>query len=356
LASATRARVRQPLETFTIGFTEPSFDESGHARACAKRFGSLHFEQLLGLDSARGLVPTLLGDVAEPLGDPSIVPTYLLSRFARQRVTVALSGDGGDELFAGYDPLAAIAPAQLYSTVVPGFLHGLFTRLAHGLPISTRNMSFDFKMRRALGALAYPQSMWNPVWLGPLNPEGVASLFANEVDVRHLYDEAIALWESVPGADAYDRTLAFYTEYYLKDGVLTKTDRAAMLNGLETRAPFLDNDLVEFCARLPRRLKYRNGERKYLLRKALARRLPADVLARRKKGFGMPTSQWLREIPLRPPLEPLVGIDLARASDLWQEHRSGVADHRLALWTWWSVQASLPALLSPTPVGPAVAT
>ena len=184
------------LSTFTIGFNEPSFDESGYAQSVAQFFGTKHHCEMLDLDAALTLIPTVLQNLDEPLSDPSIIPTYLLSRFTRRHVTVALSGDGGDELFAGYDPFKALGPASLYHSLVPRGLHRGLRRLADLLPISARNMSFDFKVRRTLMGLSYPPAMWNPIWLSPVEPALMGELFEEPLSAEDLYEEAIALWDS----------------------------------------------------------------------------------------------------------------------------------------------------------------
>src|SRR5690242_15064034 len=136
LAAATKLRGRDSVETFTIGFTERSFDESPHARSIAQILGSRHHDEILDLSKARDLIPTVLKKMDEPLGDASLLPTYLLSMFTRKSVKVALSGDGGDELFAGYDPFKALAPARMYERIVPSNIHLLLRRLIEAIPMS----------------------------------------------------------------------------------------------------------------------------------------------------------------------------------------------------------------------------
>jgi asparagine synthase (glutamine-hydrolysing) len=132
--------------------------------------------------------------------------------------------------------------------------------------------------------------------------------------------------------------LQFFTVFYLQDNILAKVDRASMMSSLETRAIFLDNDLVDFCRRLPNHFKYRAGKRKYLLKKALEPLLPQFIINRKKKGFGIPLAEWMRTVPERPPLNPVTGIRTAWVDKAWNDHRSGRADHRLFLWTWLSLQ------------------
>ncbi len=341
LGAATQLCGRDFVETFTIGFTEDSFDESANARATAKALGSRHREELLDLSKARNLSPIVLGKMDEPLGDPSLLPTYLLSAFTRKSVKVALSGDGGDELFAGYDPFKALAPARLYERFVPSSLHTLLRRLVGRIPISAANMSLDFKLRRALAGLSHAQRFWNPVWLAPLGPGEIAEIFERPLPPEDLYEEVLALWNAGDGKDLVDRTLEFYTNFYLQDDILMKVDRASMMNSLETRAVFLDNDLVDFCRRLPNRFKMRRGERKYLLRRAVRGLVPADVLKRPKKGFGIPTGQWLKTMPSEPPLVPVHGVRMERVAKRWTQHRAGVSDERLFLWSWLAFQSTV---------------
>jgi asparagine synthase (glutamine-hydrolysing) len=343
LAAAASELPSDQIETFTIGFTEPSFDESAEARAVATAFRTHHREEILDLSAARGIMPEVLSRLDEPLGDASILPTFLLCRFARTRVTVALSGDGGDELFAGYDPIKALRLAQFYNQLVPRPLHRGLRCLAALLPSSSRNMSLDFKIRRSLAGLSYPQALWNPVWLGPVEPDIMADLFNEPIAAEELYEEAISLWNRDPERSLLDRTLEFYTNLYLQDDILMKSDRASMMASLEARAVFLDNDVVAFCQRLPGRFKYRNGERKYLLKKAMAPLVPRQVLSRRKKGFGIPLAKWLRAMPITPPLAPVSGVNVPWVEKCWREHRAGRSDHRLFLWSWLSFQSLLPA-------------
>src|SRR5581483_11792991 len=210
VAGAARARPAASLDTFTIGFDDPSFDESAYARQAAMAAGTKHHEEKLDLEAAKALIPSVLGRLDEPLGDASILPTYLVSRFARRTVTVALTGDGGDELFGGYDPFKALLPARLYSAVLPRSLHRGLRRLVDLLPISPANMAFDFKAKRFLRGLSYPAPYWNPVWLSPVEPQAVADLMNAAVPIEELYSEVLECWAARPAANLIDRTLSFY--------------------------------------------------------------------------------------------------------------------------------------------------
>jgi asparagine synthase (glutamine-hydrolysing) len=339
VAGARRHMPAGNIRTFTLGFSEPSFDESRQARQVAEALGVHNAVEYLDLDVARDTAPSLLARLEEPSCDASVLPTYLLSRFTRGHVKVALSGDGGDELFAGYDPFAALAPARLYSSLVPQPLHALLSGAARRLPVSNRNMSLDFKLRRTLTGLSYPPSMWNPAWLSPVDPAHMVDLMHDPMSAEELYSEAIGVWEAGGQKAVIDRSLEFYTRFYLQDDILTKVDRASMLCSLESRAVFLDNDVVDFCRRLPHQFKMRKGQRKYLLKKALEGVLPQHIINRPKKGFGIPTAKWLKTMPAKPPLKPTPGVRMQKVAQAWADHRTGKADNRLFLWSWLSLQS-----------------
>jgi len=329
---AQQALAAGELRTFSIGFDDKSFDETPYIERMAQFLGSRHRHETIDLEQTKSLLPEVLGRLDEPLGDPSILPTYLVSKLARADVTVALSGDGGDELFAGYDPFKALRLAKTYQSLVPRPVHAAIRLAAARLPLSDRNMSLEFKLNRALRGVSYRPGLWNPVWLAALEPREIGELFAAPVDVEELYSEAIALWDDSRAEHLVDKTLEFYTNLYLMDGILTKVDRASMMVSLEARAPFLDRDVVEFARRIPHTYKLRDGETKYLLKKALTGLLPSDILHRKKKGFGIPLARWLRELPPSNRPTRLPHMDPAWLQQCWTEHCQRRRDHRQCLW------------------------
>lgn len=341
LAMAAQLGRPEEIKTFCIGFQEASYDESGSAQLVADFFGSSHQVEMLTLDSARSLTPKILAQLDDPIADPSIVATWMVSRFARQWITVALSGDGGDELFAGYDPFAVLRMAGWYHYLIPKSFHQGLRRLADHLPKSSANMSLDFKLRHALKGLSYREECWNPCWLGPLEPLEIAELFGERVEPEDVFSEAISAWHETSSCDPIDRTLEFYTRFYLQDNILAKVDRASMMHSLEVRAPFLDTDVVEFVRRLPSRYKIRGGTRKYLLKEALKPLLPAAVFARSKKGFGIPVAKWLRELAIPRTADNVPYINKAFLASRWQAHVTGEADHRRFLWCCYVLQCHL---------------
>lgn len=327
---------RSQLNTFSIGFTDPSFDESEHARFVARGIQSQHHHDTLDLDNAATLAPELVSQLDEPLGDGSLLPTYLLSRFTRQHVTVALGGDGGDELFAGYDPFRALQKAELYSKLVPRPIHAGIRHLAARLPVSHANLSWDFKVKRTLMGLSYDPRLWNATWMSALEPAELTHLFREECDPEEIYSEAIEAWDSCAQPTLVDRALQFWTNLYLQDGILAKVDRASMLCSLEARSPFLDLEFVDLARRIPSDLKLHQGKTKWILKEALGPLLPRQIIDRPKKGFGMPIGRWLREgrfdfdhTVARPHL------DTGFAGRKVLAHMSDRSDERLFLWSYW---------------------
>lgn len=331
-----------PLKSFSIGFRESSFDESDFARRAAALLGTDHQGRTFSIHRALALLPEITARLDEPMGDASLLPTAMLCKETRKQVTVALSGDGGDELFAGYDPFRALAPARWYRRMVPRPVHRAVRLMMERLPVSHRNLSLDFKIKQTLRGLSYPPRLWNPVWMGPLEPPQLSLFFNEPADIEEIYSEAIEAWDACPGAGLVDRTLTFFTRLYLQEDILTKTDRASMMFSLEVRSPFLDRDLVDFVRRIPSGYKFRKGRTKSLLKSALSPVIPGWIRLRAKKGFGAPIGQWFRQGTLREP--PVSGPE----NPGWQyfqkrmvEHRAGKRDHRLFLWSHWLLSAYL---------------
>ncbi len=336
ISLAITASGARPIQTFSIGFEESSFDESPYSSAVASILGSDHHLQILSVQRSRDLLPQIAEKLDEPMGDSSILPTYLLCREARKRVTVAVGGDGADELFCGYDPFRALRLADLYSRLVPRPVHAAIRMAAALLPTSHRNMSLDFRVKRTLRGLSYPRSLWTPIWMASVDPGDFQTLFHEPADLEEIYSEAIAAWEGCRQPDLIDKTLQFYTKLYLQDDILVKVDRASMMNSLEVRAPYLDIDLVNFVRRIPSRYKYRNGQTKYILKEALKSILPLEILYRSKKGFGVPIGQWFMDGSLNaqaPQGMPCLSKDFIDSRI--QAHRAGRSDERAFLWNVW---------------------
>lgn len=324
------------LKTFSIGFEEPTFDESAHARLVANELKAVHHEERLSIEHARTLLPDIVARLDEPMGDSSLLPTALLSQFARRHVKVALGGDGGDELFAGYDPFRAVRSAETYNRFVPRPVHRAIAAIAARSPVSHRNMSFDFRIKRFLRAGDMPSRQWLPTWMAPLTPPEVSEFFAEKVEPEDLFSEAIESWESCSSSNVIDRTVQFYVEQYLANDILVKVDRASMMYGLEVRAPLLDIEVANVARRIPWDWKYRDGKTKYVFKQAVAGLIPHSIITRKKKGFGVPIGRWFQTGALRIDSPRLNGVFTNR---LQIEHQRGLRDHRAFLWNAWVLEA-----------------
>jgi asparagine synthase (glutamine-hydrolysing) len=343
VAMMVRARPPESVKTFSIGFDDRTFDESEHARSVAQHFGTDHHEHVFTSKVMLELLPTLTDFLDEPFADASVLPTYLLSRFTREHVTVALGGDGGDELLAGYPTFTADRIARLYP--IPRLLHDhVVVPLADRLPARTTNFSLDFKVKRFLrGAKAAPE-VRHPVWLGSFAPKEQASLLAGTGG--DAFEEVAAAFAGAPTDDPIERLVYGYAKTYLQDDILVKVDRASMACSLEVRAPFLDVELVEFLGRVPSDLKLRRFDTKHLLKRAMKYDLPQGIASRKKKGFGVPVAEWLKGDLREPVLDELStarvraqGIfDASEVQRLVSEHMRGRRDHRKPLWTLFMFQ------------------
>lgn len=332
------------IKTFSIGFEEKSFDETSYARTVARFFKTDHYEEILTPQAMLNIFPEVCATIDEPFADPSIIPTYLLSQFTRKYVTVALGGDGGDELFAGYDPFLVHYPAK-YLEILPRPLLRLMYHLSLRLPVSTKNISFDFALKQFLSALHYRYGRRHFAWLGSFPPEIQQQLLNQEVlgklkneDPYQVVDDYL---RRIDKKHELDGILYLYAKLYLQDDILVKVDRASMANSLEVRAPFLDKDMVEFVCTIPNSLKLRKFTTKYILKRIMARKLPHSIVYRRKKGFGIPIADWFRGA-LKPLLLEQFSPQKIKQMGLFnyefiqrllQQHFALRRDNRKQLWT-----------------------
>jgi asparagine synthase (glutamine-hydrolysing) len=334
-----------PVKTFSIGFQEESFDESNHARTVAKHLGTEHHERVFSPEDMIDLVPRLAEFLDEPLGDGSVLPTFLLSAFTREQVTVSLSGDGGDELFAGYPTYFAHRAASLYERVPRLLRRGLVAPLVRRLPVSTRNFSFDFAAKRFISGDGMSPLERHLVWMGSFSGDSKRAVLSGDMN-RLLADDdefadARALWEGCDAPDDLTRVLHQDMRVYMQDDILTKVDRTSMAHSLEVRVPLLDHTVVEFVTSLPISWKLKGWTTKYLLKQLALRYLPEQIVTRKKKGFGVPIAAWIRG-PLRELVQDLLSPDRIRSGGVFEpatvtrlleEHLSGRFDHRKTLFT-----------------------
>jgi asparagine synthase (glutamine-hydrolysing) len=339
------------VKTFSIAFDDKSFDESSYARLVAGQLGTEHFEKRFNEREMLDIVPEIPRLLDEPLGDASLIPTFLLSRFTREHVTVALGGDGGDELLAGYPTYAAHRMADFYNTLPPFVRKRLIEPAVRRLPVSTDNLSFDFKAKRFVQAVALPAGTRHTVWMGSYDARMQGKLLQPEIMLacpdEQVFNEVRAFdGLAEPSSDALvEAMMQLDATHYLSECVLFKVDRASMAASLETRAPLLDHTFVEFLTRLPLDLKLRgnlwNPTGKYILKEAMRDRLPRKVIERPKKGFGMPVAKWVKG-ELRELVRDTFAPERLHRHGLFNppyimrllnEHERGLADHRKLIWT-----------------------
>ena len=334
-AAASHPRVK----TFAIGFDDPTFDESAHAEEVARFLGTDHVTEVLTERALLDLVPPTLDAMDEPHADSSILPTTMLARLARRDVTVALGGDGGDEILAGYPTFVV---DQVLSRLPASAAAGRLLRTPAGLfPPTETNFPTAFKLQQMANGMRSHGAERHARWLAPVDPDTLPTLLGPALRGAAARGLDAARSSGFGAATDFDAATAFYLGVYLSEGVLQKVDRATMRVSLEARAPLLDTEVVTFCLALPERLRLRGTTTKYLLRKALGARVPKSILERPKKGFGAPVGRWLRG-PLRELMQDTLTPARLRATGWFdpavveramREHLAGERDHRKLLYS-----------------------
>lgn len=361
IASLMQAQSSLPVKTFSIGFNEPGYNEAEHAKAVAKHLGTDHTELYVTSKDAINVIPQLPFIYDEPFSDSSQIPTYLLSQLTRQHVTVSLSGDGGDELFGGYNRYLiaqsvwsklSILPkrlrlllASLISSVSPGHWNKLAYPLQPMIPNSLRGNTGD-RLHKAASLLAAENS--TDLYRSFVSHWSDQSLVLNSIEPStQLTSPAITNNSDF----TIHRMMALDSLTYLPDDILCKVDRAAMRVSLETRVPFLDHRVVELAWRFPLSMKIRENQGKWLLRQVLYKHVPKNLIDRPKMGFGIPLDTWLRG-PLRDWAESLLNLDRLNNEGFlnpvpirkkWHEHLSGKRNWQYHLWDILMFQSWLEA-------------
>ena len=336
VAVLAQERSARPLQTFSIAFDDPTFDESRYARLVATRIGSSHVEERLREGNVLDVLEAALAKLDEPLADPSYLPTFLVSRLASTHVKVVLGGDGGDELFGGYPTYRAHRVARYYALLPRALRRGPIARWVSRLPARDRYQSLEWKLKRFVLRWDDDWRRRHLRWMSCLDVDDLARAAPG---VAALGPATLAIGTG-GGEDPLNDILALDFGTYLPGSVLTKVDRASMAHGLEVRPPMLDNEVIDWALQLPSALKVRGMQSKYLLKRAARGHLPDEIVFRPKKGFGIPLGRWLRG-PLR--------SRLARAlssSPLWEsrwldrsafvawarQHEQRRGDHSKVLW------------------------
>lgn len=336
---------RERVKTFSIGFEEAEYNELPYARRVAEHFGTEHYEEVVRPDAERDVM-ALVRQFDEPFADSSMIPTYYVSRAARKRVTVALSGDGGDELFAGY-PRYLDGTATRAANRVPAFLRdALLGRIARAMPAGAKGID---RLRDLLGTPdeQYVRQMTRGLSLA--GRDVFAPDFLRRLDHRDPSYVAAPFLSAARGWDVLSRRQYLDTHTYLPGDILTKVDRASMMVSLECRAPILDHELAEFAATIPAELRLQGMTSKYLLKKVAERLMPAEMVHRPKMGFSVPVAYWLKKEWAARSEEILLGKTAlergvfreAFLRRVVSEHRFGKRDNSSMIWSlmmlelWW---------------------
>jgi asparagine synthase (glutamine-hydrolysing) len=340
------SQIDRPVETFTIGFEDrDGFDERPYARQVAERHRTAHHEYVVHPDAV-DLVERLLWHHDQPFGDSSAVPTFLLSEVTRGEVTVALSGDGGDELFAGYERFAAGLLARRYRAL-PAPLRRAIRSSAELLPAgSLRGRASSIQRFARVAEHGLPDAYRS--WISYVQDPERDALLNGRGSTWAIADYR-AIWNRSSGADMLDRLLDLNLRTYLLDDLLVKADRMSMAHGLEVRSPFLDTELLSLATRLEPALKLRGIRLKRVLKKAVSDLVPEEILNRPKRGFGVPLDRWFRE-DLRAYMGSTLGapdsrvkahLQPAAVDHLLAEHDSRARNHGHALWTLLTLEVFL---------------
>ncbi|CAN5313405.1 asparagine synthase (glutamine-hydrolyzing) [soil metagenome] len=334
----------EKVKTFSIGFEESSFDESKFARQVATHLNTEHYEEKLSVEKAADLISEIGTWLDEPMSDGSLIPTFLLSRFVRKHVTVALGGDGGDEIFAGYPMYFGHKVANLYGKV-PRFLrNGLIEPIVNNLPVSNKNLSFDYKAKRFVAASKYDVVTRHHSWFGSFSIDDQQNLLSKDIlenTSGDIYKGAKDLLKICDAKNEIEQMQFLDMNFYMAEDILTKVDRASMAVSLEVRAPFLDPRVAQFAAQIPLEYKLKGNKGKYILKKAVEPLLPKNILHRPKKGFGIPIAEWLKG-RLNPLMHDLLASERLKNQGLFdehfvqkliKEHETNIASHHKQLWT-----------------------
>jgi asparagine synthase (glutamine-hydrolysing) len=334
----------EPVRTFSIGFEDATYNELPYAEAVAKHFGTQHHVELLKSDHS-DLTEQVVAQFDEPFADTSVFPTFLVSKLASREVKVVLSGDGGDELFAGYDTYLAEKLNRYYGRLPRPLRQQVLPRFAGWLPPQPGKKGLINRAKRMVEGGAFDPSLQHARWMMVLNPSDKNSLYRSDLRAT-LYDNLTTdlfhhYFEKAKSFDRLAQQQYVDVKTYLADDILTKVDRMSMAVSVETRVPLLDYHIVEFALNLPARMKLHGARTKSILRKAVENMLPQFVLEKPKEGFSIPMKQWLRT-SLKPMMLDLLSQAALEKSGYFdhhvvaqwiQEHLERRANHSHRLWT-----------------------
>ncbi|MGB9735254.1 MAG: asparagine synthase (glutamine-hydrolyzing) [bacterium] len=338
------SRISPDIKTFSISFDEPSFDESRYAQLVSKHLGLRHYSAEFNFELFKRLYERLTDFMDEPVADPSFLPTYFLSTLASEYVKVVLSGEGGDEMFAGYPTYIAHRFADVYNKIPSILKLSVIEPLIKMLPVSSKNFSFDFVAKRFIKGVNLPVHKRHIEWMGGFSQQELSLLLKDgllQQTSMDFYDPAknIITWFNTISDPELANMLDILL--YLPDDLLVKADRTTMFASIEARVPLLDNRLIDFSMSLPFNYKIRGFTQKYIVKALMKDRLPDVIINRKKKGFGIPVARWLRKefrykselILSKDAIEPAGLFNYEYVHRLLKEHVTGMHDHRKKIWS-----------------------
>ncbi|MBI3008328.1 MAG: asparagine synthase (glutamine-hydrolyzing) [Candidatus Omnitrophica bacterium] len=342
---------RETIKTFSIGFEDDSYDELKFAREMAHLTDSDHYEEVLNSSRMLEVLPSVIKGLDEPLADASIIPTYLVSSIARKEVKVVLSGDGGDELFAGYPTFIGHRLMPFYKRIPHPIRSKIIRPLIERIPASGKNISLNFMAKRFVQGAPYSYEVRHHIWMSYFNFDEIKALLSPDVvkdfSMNGVLSEITSFLKVHPCHDIFDELLLLNMRFYLQDDILVKVDRASMASSLEVRSPFLDKGLVEFVNNLPFCLKMKGFKTKHILKKAFKGLLPGKILYRRKQGFSVPIAKWLKG-EMRDVLMSVLNPDSIQRHGLFnysfiekllKDHMAGKRDNSRQIWALFIFQS-----------------
>ena len=343
LVALMHRHVKEPIHTYSIGFEDQSFDELPAARLVAQEFATVQHEVVIDAGMVRDLLPIHLKYIDEPYADGSAIPTYAIAQLAKDTVVVLLSGEGGDEIFAGYDTYAAYKASQWFRAV-PSWIRAGISPLVHSLPVSHKKLSLEFKMKRFLGGQDLPPEKAHLWWRIVLSEQEKQRLYT-----KGIREELAALpsdrffvreFERAEASDTLSKLMQIDLSVFLPDDLMIKNDRMTMAHSLEARVPFTDTELMRFMATVPAGIRLPGLRKKNVMRQAMRNALPPAIINKKKIGLEMPYSRWFRH-ELKDLLKTHLGRDRIQDRGLFQpeevqrimdDHWEGRRDNGRALW------------------------
>lgn len=348
IVALMQSESKRPVKTFTIGYNEGDYSEAQYAKKIAKHLGTEHTELFVSSKSAMDVIPKLTTIYDEPFSDSSQIPTYLVSQLAKQDVKVALSGDGGDELFCGYNRYIFGKKFWDVSRSIPSFLRKILTsgiylvspikwnKISKILPGIKKYPNFGDKLYKSANVLE-AKTLFDMHQIVSSNWQNPSEVVINSDEPNLMLYE---FYKKIKDLNSQEQMMAIDFVSYLPNDILTKIDRAAMSLSLETRMPFLDHELIEHVWKIPHSLKFKNGDGKWILKQILNKYVPKNLTERPKMGFGAPIETWLRG-PLREWAENLINENRLKqegyfnchlVTQKWKEHLTGRRNWQSDLW------------------------